>query len=117
MTQFGMIPKQRDILLIPIPFTDLQAVKRRPVVVLSNDLYNRACEDVIIAAITSNIRNTQYGITFNKEDLLEGNIQRTSQIRIDKIYTLNKKIILRRFGVLKQDKYKDVVNSILQLIE
>ncbi len=28
--------KQRDILLIPIPFTDLTAQRRRPVLVVSN---------------------------------------------------------------------------------
>lgn len=117
MIKSGMIPKQRDVLLIPIPFTDLTSVKRRPVLVLSNDSYNNSQEDIIIAAITSNIRDIRYGIKFDNEDLQEGFLQRTSQIRIDKIYTLNKKIILRRFGKLKQDRYKDVVNSLLRLIE
>lgn len=31
------MPKQGDILLIPIPFTDLSSHKRRPVIVISND--------------------------------------------------------------------------------
>jgi len=30
------MPDQRDILLIPIPFTDLTSQRRRPVIVISN---------------------------------------------------------------------------------
>ena len=32
---------QGAIVLIPVPFTDLSARKRRPVVVISNDAYNQ----------------------------------------------------------------------------
>jgi hypothetical protein len=35
-----MMPSQGDIILIPIPFTDLSSQKRRPVIVISNDSYN-----------------------------------------------------------------------------
>ncbi len=31
--------KQRDLILLPIPFSDLTAKKRRPVIVISNDAY------------------------------------------------------------------------------
>ena len=31
------MPKQGDIVLIPVPFTDLTSQKRRPVIVISND--------------------------------------------------------------------------------
>ena len=32
------MPHQGDIVLIPVPFTDLSSQKRRPVIVISNDL-------------------------------------------------------------------------------
>jgi len=41
------MPEQGDILLIPVPFTNLSSRKRRPVVVISNDTYNRKTEDVV----------------------------------------------------------------------
>lgn len=35
------MPDQGAIVLIPVPFTDLSSHKRRPVIVVSNDDYNR----------------------------------------------------------------------------
>jgi mRNA interferase MazF len=34
-------PHQSDIVLIPIPFTDLTSLRRRPVIVVSNDAHQR----------------------------------------------------------------------------
>lgn len=31
-----MRPKQGDIVLVPVPFTDLSSQKRRPVIIISN---------------------------------------------------------------------------------
>ncbi|HEX7593314.1 MAG TPA: type II toxin-antitoxin system PemK/MazF family toxin, partial [Anaerolineae bacterium] len=45
--------KQGDVLLVPIPFTDLSSTKRRPVVVVSNDVYNRQMADIVVVAMTS----------------------------------------------------------------
>lgn len=39
--RLGTMFKQGDILLIPIPFTDLTANKKRPVLVISNNYYNK----------------------------------------------------------------------------
>jgi len=45
-----------DVLLVPFPFTDQKAVKRRPAVVISGSAYNREKPDVIIMAVTSQLR-------------------------------------------------------------
>jgi mRNA interferase MazF len=49
-----MTSEQGDIVLVPVPFTDLSSKKRRPVIVVSNDAHNRHSADVIVVAMTSN---------------------------------------------------------------
>jgi mRNA interferase MazF len=53
MIRYGTMYKQGDILLIPVPFSDLTSSKKRPVLVLSNNDYNTKTEDIIAAAVTS----------------------------------------------------------------
>ena len=36
----GMSVNQRDIILMPFPFTDLSQIKRRPGMIISNHEYN-----------------------------------------------------------------------------
>ncbi|MGH9992417.1 MAG: type II toxin-antitoxin system PemK/MazF family toxin, partial [Nitrososphaera sp.] len=38
---------QRDIVLVPYPFSDLSQAKYRPAIVMSNDVYNRKFKDFI----------------------------------------------------------------------
>jgi len=48
--QFG------DVVLVPFPFTNQAASKKRPAVVVSNGRYNHAKPDVVVMAITSQFR-------------------------------------------------------------
>jgi len=45
-----------DVLLVPFPFSNQTAAKQRPAVVVSSEAYNRERPDIIILAITSQIR-------------------------------------------------------------
>lgn len=45
-----------DIVLVPFPFTNQAASKKRPAVVVSNAAYNTAKPDVVVMAITSQFR-------------------------------------------------------------
>ena len=48
-----------DIVLVPFPFTGQSSVKKRPAVVISSDAYHRERPDIIIMAITSQVRPAQ----------------------------------------------------------
>jgi mRNA interferase MazF len=45
-----------DVIVVPFPFTDQTAVKKRPAVVISSELYQRERADIILMAITSQLR-------------------------------------------------------------
>jgi mRNA interferase MazF len=45
-----------NIVLVPFPFTDQSASKKRPAVVVSNRAYNAVRLDVVVMAVTSQLR-------------------------------------------------------------
>jgi mRNA interferase MazF len=45
-----------DVVLVPLPFTDQSGAKKRPAVVVSSHGYNTGRRDVVIVAITSQVR-------------------------------------------------------------
>ena len=112
-----MMHKQGDIILIPIPFTDLSSSKRRPVLVLSNNNYNSNTDDIVVAAITSNILLKDYSIKITTDDLIDGNLKVDSCIRADKIYTLSQNIVIKRFGKVNENVMEKVKSKISELIK
>ena len=107
---------QGDILLIPIPFSDLKTNKKRPVLVLSNSDYNSNNQDIVVAAITSNLEQKEYSITITSGDLDEGELKYESVIRADKIYSLSQAIVLKKFGAVKKEVMKLTNSEINRLI-
>ena len=47
-----------DVVLVPFPFTDQSGTKKRPAVVVSSNGYNAARRDVVIMAITGQVRQS-----------------------------------------------------------
>ena len=45
-----------DVVLVPFPFTDQSGVNKRPAVVISSSTYNTGRRDLVIMAITSQVR-------------------------------------------------------------
>jgi mRNA interferase MazF len=45
-----------DVVLVPFPFTDQSGTKKRPAVVVSSHGYNISRRDIVIMAITSQVR-------------------------------------------------------------
>ena len=106
--------KRGEIVLIPVPFSDLSASKRRPVLIISNDRHNAASQDMIVAAITSNL--VQTGIPITNSDMTSGQLPKPSIIRCDKIYTLDQNIVVKPIGVISNAIQNSVVQDINRLI-
>jgi mRNA interferase MazF len=92
------MPEQGDIVLIPVPFTDLTSRKKRPAIVISNNAYNRGGPDLVVVAMTSHPAIAPYSFRINPADLIEGKLNRPGTVRVDKIYTLAQWIVVRKFG-------------------
>src|SRR3989338_5181466 len=81
MEQLLTSVKQRDIFIVPFPFSNHQEKKRRPALVLSSASFNHSSDDVIVCAITSNIDKHLYGVRVTSADLEEGFFPRESIIK------------------------------------
>ena len=45
-----------EVVLVPFPFTDQSGAKKRPAVIVSGSAYNASRRDLVIMAITSQVR-------------------------------------------------------------
>ena len=108
---------QGDILLIPLPFTDLSSHKQRPVLVLSKQHYNDTADDLIVAAITSNIDSKPYVVLFSNSDMTDGFLKTISCVRADKIYTLSQNIVIKHFGKVKPEIIKAVKEKLFAIMD
>jgi mRNA interferase MazF len=106
--------RRGEIVMIPVPFSDLSSVKRRPVLVISNTSHNSTNSDMIVVAITSNLQ--QNGIIIETKDLLAGELPKKSLIRYDKIYTLEQRIVIKQIGIVSESVLKKIINDINMLI-
>jgi len=95
------MPEQGDIVLVPVPLTDLSSQKRRPVVVVSNDTYNHLSSDFVVVAMTSNPAKMDYSFSITSADLLQGQLNHPGTIRVDRIYSLSQSVAVKTFGRVK----------------
>jgi len=92
------MPRQGDIVLVPVPFTDLSSTRRRPVVVISSDIYQSSTADMVVVAMTSNLTAWPYSFVITSGDLDAGALNHPGRVRVDKIYTLSQSIAVKTFG-------------------
>jgi mRNA interferase MazF len=90
--------EQGELVLIPIPFTDLSSSKRRPVIIVSREAYHRNHRDMIVVAMTSNPAPVDYGFRIESSDLDRGTLNHSGTVRVDKIYALSQSLVVKSFG-------------------
>ena len=106
--RFGIMYEQGEIVIVPFPFSDLSSFKQRPVLILSKSKDNAESEDIITCGITSNLKNAKYSVLIDNLDLESGNIPSKSRIKIDKLFTLDKRIIKKKVARINKQSFEKV---------
>ena len=102
-----------DIVVEPFPFSDLSNFKKRPALIITK----LKGDDLILCQITSQNISDEYAITLSNEDLASGNLKRKSNIRPNRVFTADEKIILYKVGMLNENKMGEVVEKLVRIIK
>lgn len=89
-----------DVVVVPFPFVDVAAEKRRPSLILSRQQFNRSNGHSICAMITT-AGHTTWPSDITIADLNMAGLPRPCVVRF-KLFTLPNAIILRRAGALAE---------------
>ncbi|MYE47302.1 MAG: type II toxin-antitoxin system PemK/MazF family toxin [Chloroflexi bacterium] len=99
-----------DVVVVPFPFTDRQAVKRRPAIVVSAPEFNRNHEQSVLAMVTSSTRDP-WPSDVPLEDWRDANLTVPCRVRL-KLFTLDHGLVLRRLGALSERDGQAVLRSL-----
>ena len=106
--------KSFDVLVVPFPFTDSAAVKRRPALVLSAETFNDRAGHLVLAMITSR-ENRGWPLDVELADLKSAGLSHASVVRM-KLFTLDERFVLRRAGQLSAADRAAVQRSLKLLL-
>jgi mRNA interferase MazF len=107
--------QQKEIVLLPYPFSDQKESKVRPAVIISNNNFNKKSEDCVMLPLTSVIKEVPYSILISQEDLSSGKLLKPSRIRIDKIFTINQNLARMKIGIINTDVFKKIKSEIFKI--
>jgi mRNA interferase MazF len=87
-----------DVVVVPFPFSDKSAVRRRPALVISGRAFNLAHDQLILAMITSAAQSA-WPSDIALRDWRAAGLAVACRLRF-KLFTLEKRLILRKVGAL-----------------
>lgn len=111
----GMSYKQRDIVLLPFPYTDLSSSKKRPAMVVSSNVFNSASGDVVCCLITTNPNEDRFTVKLSNSDVEDGVLHYESILKPYRIFTVDKKIVLKKLCSLKKQRFGKVMEKLRSL--
>lgn len=103
--------KKGNLVLIPFPYTDLTGLKNRPALILINSE-----NDVTVAFISSQIKSGSDSDIEIKPTLTNG-LKKISLIKVTKLATLEKNLILGELGSLSPEEIEIVDETLISVFQ
>jgi len=107
--------KPFEIVVVPFPFTDRKAYKRRPALILSDDNnFNKLSGHTVLAMITSQ-KNPAWPLDTMITAKRQTGLTAPSKVRM-KLFTLDSRLIVKKIGTLTDRNKKAVRKALLSLL-
>jgi mRNA interferase MazF len=104
-----------DVVLVPFPFTDQTATKKRPAVVVSSLAYHAKQPDLIIMAITSRSRRSTRVGEATIRDWQQAGLLKPSVLK-PLLATIDRKLVVRRLGKLATGDRRTLRRCLLAIL-
>lgn len=108
---------QRELVLLPYPFSDLKSAKVRPAVVISNNGYNREFEDMIVVPVTSNLSFRRFIVQLSNNRMEAGHLIADSVVKVDRVLSVKQNLAIKSIGKVKKEVLTEITDSIKELIK
>jgi mRNA-degrading endonuclease toxin of MazEF toxin-antitoxin module len=107
------------IVLMPFPFDDLSAKKVRPAICLTDEIkpYNQIVLAFITSRISPNPEPTDLVIDAKDASFAETGLKVSSMLRLHRLMTIAKSIILRELGELPESLKPEMERKLRDLFE
>ncbi len=114
MTNSSRIYSPLDIVVVPFPFTDRDAHKRRPALVISSKNFNQKSGHSVLAMITG-AKHSAWPLDVSISDYRHAGLPKSCIVRM-KLFTLDHQLIIHKAGTLSANDKDHVKKSLNQLI-
>ena len=105
-----------QIVLLPFPHTNLKSGKKRPSLVLTDSRYNAKSSDVVLAFVTPQKQTGKWSVGIASDDLATGQLVKDSWVRVDRLATVEQRLVKGVVGQLEPDMLKRVQSLLVALL-
>ncbi len=105
-----------DVILVPFPFSDQSAAKKRPAIIISSDAYNGISQDTVIMAVTGQIRGHIGVGEFLIEDWQGAGLARPSAVK-SAISTIEQRLVMKTLGKLSSKDLSALAKALKELFD
>jgi mRNA interferase MazF len=113
--RLGVIFKAFDVIAVPFPFTDRDATKRRPALVISNERFNQQHKQLVLAMITTASENA-WPSDVHLANWQEAGLKVACHFRL-KLFTLDQNLVLKMIGHLSSQDVKSVQAVLTEYVD
>lgn len=103
-----------ELVLVPFPFSDRTAQKRRPAVVLSQPGFQQSSGHLLLAMVTS-AQQSAWPLDWRIQECQAAGLQQPCLVRF-KLFTLDERLILKSLGALAPADRAGVECHLAQLL-